>query len=153
MAPTNDICPAFFQDVETIPSLPDKTFDQRGWCAPSPHKLGDFSTGGHTLIHELTHIPIIGIHADIEPQEVTDPKTNAKTLESVDVLIHLCTGPDEAGRGETRDILGSRDENDRRVLQTYKGGDKCYAPITAIVLQQPPRNPKEEEVSSKNHRR
>ncbi|KAJ7211102.1 hypothetical protein C8J57DRAFT_1733375 [Mycena rebaudengoi] len=107
------LCPTFFTNQETVPSIQDKLFDgsSNGWCKP-PYKLGNFMTGEHTILHEMTHLSMIGVAVGL-----ADPND-----------------PDCSSLEGTKDILGEPDENDKNMV-AYRGGEKGYAPIAATVLQ------------------
>ena len=52
------ICPLFFRSDQTRNNLDSKKYDgnKRGsWCQLGQH-FKDFETGGHTLLHEMTHL-------------------------------------------------------------------------------------------------
>ncbi len=55
------ICPLFFTATETKRTLDSKKYDDKrnGWCVKD-QKFKDFETGGHTLLHEMTHLDAIG---------------------------------------------------------------------------------------------
>ncbi|KAJ7135522.1 hypothetical protein C8R46DRAFT_1362012 [Mycena filopes] len=78
LPPTTLICPQFFTDPETTPSLSDKSFDVNGWCTPPPYRLGDLLTGGYVLVHEFTHIPFIATLAGLPPTPAVDQDTQEK---------------------------------------------------------------------------
>jgi hypothetical protein len=55
------ICPLFFTYAGTKNTLNSKTFDgdkDGSWCK-SGQKFEDFETGGHTLLHEMTHLDAV----------------------------------------------------------------------------------------------
>jgi hypothetical protein len=55
------ICPLFFTFAGTKNTLNSKTFDgdkDGSWCK-SGQKFADFETGGHTLLHEMTHLDAV----------------------------------------------------------------------------------------------
>jgi hypothetical protein len=60
------LCPSFFTNGETTPKLEDKSFDVpgTGWCE-APYRLGNWMTGAHTIIHEMTHFSMIGVAAGL----------------------------------------------------------------------------------------
>ncbi|KAJ7211109.1 hypothetical protein C8J57DRAFT_1606015 [Mycena rebaudengoi] len=78
-----------------------------GWCE-APYRLGNWMTGAHTIIHEMTHLSMIGVAAGLG-------------------------GP--TSHEGTTDVLGEPDENDHNT-DTYGGGADGYAPIAAIALRQ-----------------
>jgi len=52
------ICPYFFTYPGTKNTLASKPFDgdkDGSWCKKG-QKFADFETGGHTLLHEMTHL-------------------------------------------------------------------------------------------------
>jgi hypothetical protein len=53
--PEMEICPLFFTAAETKNRLDSKKYDKDGWCA-SGQGFKAFETGGHTLLHEMTHL-------------------------------------------------------------------------------------------------
>ncbi|KAL9034930.1 MAG: hypothetical protein Q9180_005134, partial [Flavoplaca navasiana] len=55
------ICPLFFTADQTTRNLNSKKYDDKrgGWCVTG-QKFADFETGGHTLLHEMTHLDAIG---------------------------------------------------------------------------------------------
>ncbi|KAJ7455819.1 hypothetical protein FB451DRAFT_1184112 [Mycena latifolia] len=77
-SPSMDLCPSFFTSKETKPSLGDKPFDPSGWCSPPPYKLGQFTTGGWTILHEMTHLAFIAAGAGIEPGPVKQEDGSSK---------------------------------------------------------------------------
>ncbi|KAF2089452.1 hypothetical protein K490DRAFT_72221 [Saccharata proteae CBS 121410] len=59
------ICPLYFTASVTANNLNSKKYDgdKRGsWCQ-SGQKFKDFETGGHTLLHEMTHLDALGAAA------------------------------------------------------------------------------------------
>ncbi len=62
------LCPAFFDNIETINDILSKPLTSTGWCTPPPHTLVKFMTAGHTILHEMTHLSFIGTHALGEPE-------------------------------------------------------------------------------------
>ncbi|KAJ7248387.1 hypothetical protein C8J57DRAFT_1724231 [Mycena rebaudengoi] len=111
--PTISFCPGFFTDKETVPSLQSKPLSEKGWCTAPPHRLGQFMTGGHTVLHEMTHLSMIAVAAGLG-----DENDGCQSTEG------------------TTDVLGRDDENAPLVKDTYAGGPMGYAPIAAIVLRQ-----------------
>ena len=60
------ICPKYFTDDRTKRSGKDKEYipGKRGsWCILQPFKLKDFSIGALTLMHEMTHLDVVGLAA------------------------------------------------------------------------------------------
>ncbi|KAI1174205.1 hypothetical protein F4777DRAFT_555137 [Nemania sp. FL0916] len=63
------ICSKYFTDDKTKRSTTDKIYKpdpgrrDNSWCTPPPYKLGDFMVGGVTLLHEMTHLDIVGVRA------------------------------------------------------------------------------------------
>lgn len=65
------ICPLFFTADETTRNLASRKYDgdKRGsWCQKD-QKFSDFETGGHTLLHEMTHLDAIGKSAGVPERE------------------------------------------------------------------------------------
>jgi hypothetical protein len=55
------ICPYFFTNPSSKQTLASKTFDgdkDGSWCK-SGQVFRDFETGGHTLLHEMTHLDAV----------------------------------------------------------------------------------------------
>ncbi|KAI1158792.1 hypothetical protein F5B18DRAFT_667448 [Nemania serpens] len=63
------ICPKYFTDALTKRSTTEKIYTpnpkrtDNSWCTPAPYKLSDFMVGGVTLLHEMTHLDIVGVQA------------------------------------------------------------------------------------------
>ncbi|KAI8635564.1 hypothetical protein F5Y19DRAFT_461163 [Xylariaceae sp. FL1651] len=63
------ICSKYFTDDLTKRSTTDKVYKpnpkrtDNSWCTPAPYKLSDFMVGGVTLLHEMTHLDIVGVRA------------------------------------------------------------------------------------------
>ncbi|KAJ4466275.1 hypothetical protein J3R30DRAFT_3859791 [Lentinula aciculospora] len=65
------LCPQFFGKPAPPPgygttalTLSSKKFTPQGWCTPPPHVLGHYTAlGGHTILHEMTHMTFISSHA------------------------------------------------------------------------------------------
>lgn len=56
------ICPLFFTASVTKNRLDSKSYDKdadNSWCK-SGQPFKDFETGGHTLLHEMTHLDALG---------------------------------------------------------------------------------------------
>ncbi|KAL8947581.1 MAG: hypothetical protein Q9183_007772 [Haloplaca sp. 2 TL-2023] len=55
------ICPFFFTGARTTRNLNSKKYEDRrgGWCVTG-QRFRDFETGGHSLLHEMTHLDAIG---------------------------------------------------------------------------------------------
>ncbi|KAJ7221065.1 hypothetical protein C8J57DRAFT_1254077 [Mycena rebaudengoi] len=151
------LCPSFFTDPETPPSLQDKSFDdaENGWCKP-PYKLGNFMTGGYTIIHEMTHLSMIGVAAELGPASSQEEEEEAEIL-PVDENDNPCMvgvdgttaeeeeeeegnpndeDKDNSSQEGTTDVMGKLDENDKKNMEPYAGGPRRYAPIAAMVLRQ-----------------
>ncbi|KAI4265172.1 MAG: hypothetical protein L6R38_009609, partial [Xanthoria sp. 2 TBL-2021] len=64
------ICPLFFTADQTTRSLNSKEYNDKrgGWCVTG-QKFGDFETGGHTLLHEMTHLDAIGKAAGLPERD------------------------------------------------------------------------------------
>ncbi|KAI1809591.1 hypothetical protein GGS20DRAFT_595961 [Poronia punctata] len=64
------ICAKYFSDPLTKRSTTDKVYKphpgrrDNSWCTPDGYKLADFMVGGVTLLHEMTHLDIVGVRAD-----------------------------------------------------------------------------------------
>lgn len=60
--PEMKICPLFFTAAVTKNRLDSKSYEKDadgGWCkSGQPFKA--FETGGHTLLHEMTHLDALG---------------------------------------------------------------------------------------------
>lgn len=67
------ICPKYFTDAQTKQSSntggktykPNPRRTDNSWCILSPFKLKDFMVGGQTLLHELTHLDVVGKAANL----------------------------------------------------------------------------------------
>ncbi|KAI0408283.1 hypothetical protein F4802DRAFT_594224 [Xylaria palmicola] len=63
------ICPRYFRDNMTKRSTTDKIFKpnpgrrDNSWCTPPPYRLKNFMVGGVTLLHEMTHLDVVGVAA------------------------------------------------------------------------------------------
>lgn len=69
------ICPLYFTADVTKNALNSKTYEKgkRGsWCQDGL-KFKDFETGGHTLLHEMTHLDALAKAAGLPPRSDTDP--------------------------------------------------------------------------------
>jgi len=64
--PLMKLCPYFFTCSESKNDLSSKPFSEQGWCTPPPHSLVRILTGGHTILHEMTHLSSIG-HEALSP--------------------------------------------------------------------------------------
>lgn len=64
------VCPLFFTATETKSTLDSKNYKvnpgrkDNSWCKPG-QKFKDFETGGHTLLHEMTHLNALGTAAGL----------------------------------------------------------------------------------------
>ncbi|KAK8004511.1 hypothetical protein PG989_004230 [Apiospora arundinis] len=68
------ICPKYFTDAATKQSMDAKKYDpgnRRGWCKLAPYKFKDFSVGALVLMHEMTHLDVVGKEAKLP--EKKDP--------------------------------------------------------------------------------
>ncbi|KAH8898318.1 hypothetical protein GQ53DRAFT_817596 [Thozetella sp. PMI_491] len=89
------ICPLFFNpsSTETKNDLSSRKFEtpKRGqdnsWCAPG-NNFPWYEVAGHTILHEMTHLDVIGALAELPEIENTDPDgTTWKTHGTEDVSL------------------------------------------------------------------
>jgi len=70
------VCPLFFKDSssETKNDISTRKFEKplRGkdnsWCAPGNNFLW-YEIAGHTILHEMTHLDVVGKSADLPEVE------------------------------------------------------------------------------------
>ncbi|KAJ7681934.1 hypothetical protein DFH06DRAFT_1314177 [Mycena polygramma] len=141
-------CPHFFESSSTTArSLSDKPFDATGWCTPSRYNLRRLETGGHTILHELTHVPFIsdnaGILAIVVKEKKIRPGNVVPMVKSVRFVVPLRPAMkgviDGVNRTGVKDIRGWNDENDNNPVTTknvYSGGPKERSSLASLALQQ-----------------
>ena len=66
------ICPKYFTDDATKQSMDAKKYEpgKRGsWCILAPYKFKRFSVGALVLLHEMTHLDVVGRTASLPEKE------------------------------------------------------------------------------------
>lgn len=66
------ICPLFFTAAQTKQNLDSKPYDgdkDGSWCQKG-HPFAEFETGGHTLLHEMTHLDALAKAAGLPERSV-----------------------------------------------------------------------------------
>ncbi|KAE9396404.1 hypothetical protein BT96DRAFT_996776 [Gymnopus androsaceus JB14] len=115
-------CPLFFDlenpSTDTEHDLDDYEFStnpsvHNTWCLEAPHVFGHLVTAGHTVLHEVAHLPFIVFYAIELSLGQMLPETVAKKV---------------AG---TLDIYRFSDENDPGNMATYGG----YLPAASRTLK------------------
>jgi hypothetical protein len=67
------ICPLFFTADETIRSLSSRAFEKpnrrrdTSWCVANKFRWYEIS--GFTMLHEMTHLDVVGAKAGVEARE------------------------------------------------------------------------------------
>ncbi|KAF9072942.1 hypothetical protein BDP27DRAFT_1319676 [Rhodocollybia butyracea] len=111
--PNLNLCPLFFTHSWTEQDLSSKQFTPNGWCKGYPNfNIAQSLTAGHVVLHEMTHLAFIAMHA---------AKEAGHRYAHHPILV------DSTG---TDDLLGKKDENH---------GSKTYSqfpPAGVITLKQ-----------------
>lgn len=79
-------CESFFHDKDTKNDLSTK--DKHQWCTGPPH-LDNLLTGAHTVLHEVTHLAFIVLHA-VEAVVGELPKEAREKLQLVTDFLIFC---------------------------------------------------------------
>ncbi|OJD37394.1 sgnh hydrolase [Diplodia corticola] len=121
------ICPLFFTDDRTKNNLASKSYevDKRGsWCQTG-QKFKDFETGGHTILHEMTHLDVVGKEGDL-PERTQDGFSSHGT----DDVQGYGDDYTSAARAFLTSWVNDKDSMDDNALKPYQNAENVAAAAT-----------------------
>lgn len=162
--PTIRLCPNFFTDIRTTTFLESHTLKRNpgrrddSWCQPG-QPFSFFETGGHTFLHEMTHLDQLGgqlyslhlsplslnwrvsdtVAAGLNERDTTDP--NIKTHGTDDIYMiangYDPTSPERSARKLKNDWATYNNDNSKPkpVLERVENAEGYAASATEFWFQ------------------
>ena len=121
------ICPLYFTADVTKNALNSKTYekDKRGsWCQDGM-KFKDFETGGHTLLHEMTHLDALAAAAGLPARSGEDPSHATDDVDGYEGEDYTT-----AARHFKDDWVNHRDELSPEALAPFQNAENIAAAAT-----------------------
>lgn len=120
------ICPLFFTAAVTKNNLNSKKYDgdKRGsWCQTG-QKFSDFETGGHTLLHEMTHLDALAKAAGLPSRSESDASHGTDDVDGFGDEYVV------AARSFLDAWVNHQDELDPNALKPYQNAENIAAAAT-----------------------